>query len=333
MTENQQPIADIQFRLLENALDFIVNAGYYTKMEPDDPADEPRVLKHAVLNLAAGAELLLKERLRREHWSLLFERPDEATREKFERGDFRSVGGTSLMQRLEGIVGLQLGHDARHLLESLRAYRNRLEHFQFAGNQETVRGLVLKVSSFAWDFIHEELRGELEAAEQRLLEEVRQVMFDNEAFVETRMAHLRPQLDDAEGEFGAVISCPRCWLEAFVIDGEGCRCLFCRWNPGGDARAAAAEEWAYAFAAADPKEMIDFFHLCPECDDEWFANVGSHDEGERVPGWLCFSCGYNTDDESTELCSRCGQPYLSASSSVDVMCDRCWRDLMESPHT
>jgi hypothetical protein len=333
MDVHDEPATDIQFRLLENALDFIVNAGYYAKSEADDPADQPRLLKHAVLNLAAGAELLLKERLRREHWSLLFENPDEATWEKFERGDLRSVGGARLIQRLEGVVAVRLSKDVRHLLDSLRAYRNRLEHFQFAGNQEAVRGLVLKVSSFAWDFIHEELRGELEGAEPRLLEEVREVMFDNQAFVETRMAGLRDQLDDAEGEFGAVVSCPRCWLEALVVDGERCRCLFCRWDAGGDARLAAAEEWAYAFTGADPKEMIGFFHLCPECDDEWFANVGTYNEGDRGPGWLCFSCGYNTEEKSTELCSSCGQPYLPASSSIDVMCDRCWRDLMESPHT
>ena len=52
--------------LIENALDFILSAVEWAK------GDDDRSLKYAILNLSDGVELILKERLRRAHWSLLF---------------------------------------------------------------------------------------------------------------------------------------------------------------------------------------------------------------------------------------------------------------------
>jgi hypothetical protein len=68
---------EITFTPLENGLDFILRALEYLA---DDPTK--RDLKYAVLHLHSGVELILKERLRREHWSLVFEKPEEASKEK-----------------------------------------------------------------------------------------------------------------------------------------------------------------------------------------------------------------------------------------------------------
>jgi len=48
-------------------------------------------IKYAVLHLFAGIELVLKERLRREHWSLIFEKTDKANKLSLDKGDFVSV--------------------------------------------------------------------------------------------------------------------------------------------------------------------------------------------------------------------------------------------------
>src|SRR5665647_2777823 len=59
---------NIEFDLLENGLDFIENSLIAILS-----TDEPQKLKYAILHISAGIELILKEILRLEHWSLLFE--------------------------------------------------------------------------------------------------------------------------------------------------------------------------------------------------------------------------------------------------------------------
>lgn len=56
----------MKITLIENALDFILSALEHAQV------DEARSLKYAVLHLSDGVDLVLKEKLRREHWSLLF---------------------------------------------------------------------------------------------------------------------------------------------------------------------------------------------------------------------------------------------------------------------
>lgn len=56
---------DLAFDLLENGLDFVVEAlERLTKRSVQD-----RDLKYGVLHLGAGIELVLKERLRLAHWA------------------------------------------------------------------------------------------------------------------------------------------------------------------------------------------------------------------------------------------------------------------------
>ncbi|MCK5581837.1 MAG: hypothetical protein KAJ18_11260 [Candidatus Omnitrophica bacterium] len=65
----------IEFQILENGLDFILSALNYIS-GPKEKSD----LKYGVLRLSSGCELVLKERLRQEHWSLVFENIKKARR-------------------------------------------------------------------------------------------------------------------------------------------------------------------------------------------------------------------------------------------------------------
>ncbi len=64
----------VKYELFENGLDFILSGLEHLSTKPLNK----RAYKFGVLHLAAGIELILKERLRREHWSLLFENVDKA---------------------------------------------------------------------------------------------------------------------------------------------------------------------------------------------------------------------------------------------------------------
>ncbi|MGJ3558659.1 hypothetical protein ACR6C2_05390 [Streptomyces sp. INA 01156] len=68
---------------MENGIDYLRSVvDHLTEADPPTP----RALKYAVLHLQAAAEVLLKSRLLREHWSLVFKEPGAATRKKFEAG-------------------------------------------------------------------------------------------------------------------------------------------------------------------------------------------------------------------------------------------------------
>ena len=64
-TNNQSE--QLQLTLLDNALDFLLSAAEAVRRD-----EGHRSLKEAVLHLANGVELMVKARLAREHWSLIF---------------------------------------------------------------------------------------------------------------------------------------------------------------------------------------------------------------------------------------------------------------------
>lgn len=61
MTQNANT-KDIHFELLENGLDFLLSGIEYLAR-----GKEKRDIKYGVLHTVSGVELILKERLRREH--------------------------------------------------------------------------------------------------------------------------------------------------------------------------------------------------------------------------------------------------------------------------
>jgi hypothetical protein len=66
--EGRQAVAsEIKFPPVENGLDYLKSAAEHLRDEPT-----ARDLKYAVLHLHSAVEVLLKVRLMREHWSLIF---------------------------------------------------------------------------------------------------------------------------------------------------------------------------------------------------------------------------------------------------------------------
>ena len=62
----------LKLTLMENGLDFIREGVEALYAEEETSAPPPRAHKYALLHVFSGALLVLKERLRREHESLIF---------------------------------------------------------------------------------------------------------------------------------------------------------------------------------------------------------------------------------------------------------------------
>ena len=90
--------------LIEHGLDFIAEAVRRLV----DAEGDVREARYAIMHLAMGAELLLKARLFREHWTLVFDKPESANRARLAVGDFKSVGPEQCVERLENVCDIRL---------------------------------------------------------------------------------------------------------------------------------------------------------------------------------------------------------------------------------
>ena len=128
---------------LESYID-IVNRDNYHYQYP---------LKHTIINLASAIELLVKDCLMEEHWTLFFSDINKASVEKLESGDFVSVDFYTGIQRLKNICGIDISLNE---CIKLHKYRNQIVHYKLT---ETFENVLSNISSALFEiatFIEEE---------------------------------------------------------------------------------------------------------------------------------------------------------------------------------
>lgn len=84
--------------LLENALDYFLSAAEYARQ------DDVRSLKYSLLHSVASIELVLKARLFKEQWPLIFADVDKADLSALKSGDFKSADSQTVIERLKKIA-------------------------------------------------------------------------------------------------------------------------------------------------------------------------------------------------------------------------------------
>ncbi len=268
----------------------------------------PRSLKEAVLNSANGLELLIKARLAREHWSLIFSDIDKANYKVLSKGNFISVDFPKATARLEEIVGIPIDQVFKPHLEGLRKLRSRLTHFTAILDPAQAKSLVAKSMNLCVQFCEQEsiVSGDVESK----VGEIHRNLAVLQEFVDDRMASISQGLKDYED----IWECTECWQEALIANGGDVACAFCR-------------------CKADPQELAErnadtlFIEDCPECGEEsTFTLVFYNNDGDGR--WVCFSCGLSGDEY--DHCIRCDQ-MASFPDQDDVnICSNCWSDMMRS---
>ena len=289
----------LQLVLLDNALDLLLSAAEAVRR-----GERPRSLKEAVLHLGNGVELLIKARIAREHWSLIFDDVDGASHDKLTAGDFVSVAFPKALTRLNQIVGVSIDKSSMEHLNSLRQLRNRLTHFTATLDPAQTKSLVAKGMTFCVAFCQQQDMATREA--QKHLGEIHKNLLELQEFVDARMQDISVDWKDF-----VIWECPECWQPALVIDVGEVDCKFCRH------RADPIE------LAADNAEghVTD----CPECSQEQtFAFIlYNNDAG----GWMCFSCGEGGEDY--DHCMRCDlMAHFPDDDGVNI-CDSCWEHVLE----
>lgn len=286
----------LRFGLLDNALDYLLSAAEHAK------AGAPRNLKYSILHLFDGLELLLKARLEKEHWSLLFQDARQLSKDKRDEGDFKSVDFDTAIERLENVAGVQIEDDDKKHLTKLQKVRNRVRHFVIDMEVMEVRAKLACALHFAVKFLESELALSLDDAHVELQEQILRHLAEFDEFVKQRLKEIRTEF----GEDVELRECPNCLVPAVHFLGGEPRCEYCR-------RVINAEDWASEIG----EQLIG---NCPECDNETLVFILYNNE---QGGYFCTSCGFETQNEVSQCC-QCGANFIGD----DVMCDSCWTELV-----
>lgn len=215
MTKSGQP--DISFELVDNAVDSVSHA--IELMAWQDIGSEKSRLKQAILSVAHGVELLLKERLRRVHPSLVWENVDH-----YPRLDARTVGVDKAIQRLSSIGAVHIEDSDAVLIRSLRNTRNAIEHFSWQTSRAEAELIIGQALSFAVGFADRELGYDISRRFHRD-DTWRQLVERNAAFVEAHEARLKQARRSDEFAY----ACDFC--HAMTISIYGGSCALCgHWN-------------------------------------------------------------------------------------------------------
>ena len=138
---DEQPDFNFKMGILENGLDFILDA-----VDHFEKNSNHRDIKYGLLHLAAGVELILKAPLWKYDWKLVFSKPKHANINSLTTGDFHSVGLTECIKRLEEEGLYEFSEDQIIVLNALKFKRNRMEHFDIVDLTDAIISSSSKVT-------------------------------------------------------------------------------------------------------------------------------------------------------------------------------------------
>ena len=184
-------------------------------------------IKYAVLHLFAGIELVLKERLRREHWSLIFEKTDKANKLSLDKGDFVSVNFNGIKERLINIINIKFDFED---INKLRIERNKIQHYKFTLNKMENSQLIIKavfsIISFITNFLEP---SKFNKKEKELYIKILRLitsLYSRDPLILNEVSEIYEKQYNQKNK----ITCIYCFNNYLIIDSKN-HCLFCGLKP------------------------------------------------------------------------------------------------------
>ena len=299
--------------IIENAINFIKNAtDRLTTADPDIWE-----IKYAILHLFSGLVLLLKQPLVDEHWTLIFEKTDQASTSKFETGNFVSINLDSIKSRLEGIHPQIAKTIQFQKLDDLRKLRNKIEHFAIVDKKEQVVPLVYDSCNVAIDVIDKfDFQKRLPAIQDDYQSIVRNISKLSE-FTTNRMKSIEPEINKIQSAGKIVVRCITCRQNALPLFDEKKKCIFCNLS---HESVDFPIKWVDEFICPDPFEetLIPILSECFDCSNESLLYLDS------LELYVCLNCGSYWSPEKISICEYCGL-VSDGSNLKDDGCDQCWK--------
>ncbi|MDT0547652.1 MULTISPECIES: hypothetical protein [Streptomyces] len=277
---SDMPGVQLDFPPIANGVDYLV--GVVDHLTADEVG--PRELKYAVLHLHAAAEVLLKARLQREHWTLVFDDPRKATRRAFDSGNFQSCNITDAVTRLKEIAQVTLTDNEQNVLKGLGLDRNALQHYGLTHNARAVEARAGRALDFLVRFLDDELvpqlnDDEMDAFPWGMCVRIKKGVKSISVYRAERRKRLLGTLRDVKHR---TLTCFECGELALVVRD---RCHFCSF-PFGNFHPEHAADMYLATRYRDAQKLIS---NCPRCTRRALGQ-GVVTVASDGPVTFCFSC-------------------------------------------
>lgn len=213
--------AELFDKVVLNALDFLRRAAIELETLP----------KYSGVHFYAGLELFFKARLMREHWSLIVLNPEEASLQKLQLGEFKSVTLDNAVKRLRNVCGESFSNQEIDSYTRIRSRRNRVVHFFDVATQPTpleLEELVIEQCR-AWYFLDNRLRHEWLKhfqAHKTELKKLGKTIHRNRNFLAAKFKEVGPHIKKAEAEGATFLECVTCGYPAAQLLEEEAPILF-----------------------------------------------------------------------------------------------------------
>ncbi|XHX76947.1 MAG: hypothetical protein RBJ76_21280 [Stenomitos frigidus ULC029] len=183
------------------------------------------IWKYSVLNVFSGIELILKHRLRQEHWSLIFEDVNDASESKLEQGDFVSVNHSNVVKRLDRTCNIKVNDLP---LNELRKLRNKFEHFEVkievSECKEKIASAIREVIVF-WD---ENIFQNSTEEQNQKFNWIKSMAFEFDTYVQNMLQKKNEKITGIlKSDSGILVHCQNCFNHSFMIYRDGIRKFEC----------------------------------------------------------------------------------------------------------
>jgi hypothetical protein len=260
-----------KLNLLNNGIDFIQSGVRFFLHDEPDLASH----KYAILHLFSGLILLFKERLRREHPSLIF-----VDVKNVGKLDEKTVDFDEVINRLRYCAGVVFDEKAWNTLRDARKLRNQIEHYEPTINVRYTQKIIGDLSEVAYIFMIDKLGVHLEeyveAEIWERMQELRRISarIKEEEIAEWKrrvakysalsdedletLADLKPYHPKHNPDPDSFLQCPECGEETMVQTEDGdigvCTNKDCR------------EVSAITFCFRCGERLTDGGSICDGCD-------------------------------------------------------------------
>lgn len=315
--------------------------------------------KFSTIHFAIAIELFLKARLMREHWSLLLDKPDQANKAAFFKGDAKTVSPDQTMDRLRRIALVTIPQNAREIFARIAKHRNKMVHFAHAGESDTDgpdgMSKIAEEQCAGWLALRSLL------AEWPQFKDYESDIWQVSASMEGHRAYLQKAFEAKAEELqahrnagGRVIDCPSCGFESVTVEEPvgaiaAASCVVCRFFRGSEIAIACRNEdcgapirfTSYEGApgeCADCTEPLTKDEVREALDtgdaitkDNYFDHTpincphcsGYHSVVEHHSLYVCTEC-FETEDDFG-ICGYCSEGQLGGvpEHSYLVGCEFC----------
>lgn len=270
--------------VLENGIRFITQALERLLANRDRPS-----LEFGLIYFWTGIELLLKQPLLDEHWSLVVSEPGAVNVQEFNAGNFISIDYRTALIRLKGVCRVQISDSNERLLSDVRNKRNRLLHMGLVDPEQAVMSSVAKALKV---LLQEYLPA---ACPDDDFTAVTALAHSLDAYVNEVWTDIKVHIDNGKSAGRFIFSCPACHQRAGFVKEGILKCLFCR-KETDDTFEIAYEN---RMQKSDKFELVEIVDGC--CDDVVLEimtrdNKGTISSDVRI----CCCCGNEVESDEFE---------------------------------